>query len=111
MPATVQKPVHCICGAVFDNSGARISEAEVSIMKGEIEIATQRTDADGKFSFNGIAAGKYEIRVEARSFRTATSSLVVLQPSGKCKLALDVTLGVGFECDTGISQVKVKKIR
>lgn len=108
---TRNRPVHCICGAVFDISGERISHAKVSVLRGETEVTSKRTGADGKFSFDGIEAGTYEVRVEASGFHTATSSVVLLQPAGKCKLALDVKLGFGFECDTGIAQVKSKHIR
>jgi hypothetical protein len=105
------KPIHCVCGVVIDLSGGRISNAKVTILKGETERVSKRTGTDGKFSFEPMEAGKYQIQVEASGFRTAKSSFVVVKPARKCKQALQVRLGFGFECDTGIALIGSKTIR
>jgi carboxypeptidase family protein len=105
------KPIRCVCGVVIDPSGGRISNAKVTLLKGETELVSKRTGTDGKFSFEPMQAGKYQIQVEATGFRTAKSSFVIVKPARKCKQALQVKLGFGFECDTGIALIREKTIR
>jgi hypothetical protein len=51
------KPLHRICGVVFLNSGDRIANATVSVLEGEKEIATNKTDDHGNFSFDQLKPG------------------------------------------------------
>jgi hypothetical protein len=102
------KPIHCVRGIVIDPSGGRISNARVTILRGGTGIVSMRTYADGKFSFDRLEAGDYEIQVEANSFKTARSSIVVVAPVSKCKWVMQVILGFGMECDTGIAMVRSK---
>jgi hypothetical protein len=101
------KPIQCVRGGVVDRSG-RISNARVTILRGKTEIVSVRTDADGRFSFEHLEPGDYEIQVEANSFNTPRSSIVVVASTSKCKRALQVVLGFGMECDTYITVIKSK---
>jgi hypothetical protein len=102
------KPIQCVRGIVVDLSG-RISNARVTILRSGTEIVSMQTDADGKFLFERLGAGDYELQVEANGFNTARSSIVIVAPSSKCKSALQVVLRFGTECDTGIALVKAKE--
>ena len=93
------KPIQCVRGNVIDLSGGRISNARVTILRGETEIVSVRTNADGKFSFERLEPGDYEIQVEANSFNTLRSLIVVVASASKCKRALQVVLGFGMECE------------
>jgi hypothetical protein len=104
------KPIQCVRGIVIDISGGPISNAKVAIFRSGTEIVSIRTGADGKFSFERLKAGDYEIPVEANNFHTARTSIGVVAPASKCKWALQVVLGFGFECDTGVARVKAKVI-
>jgi len=102
------KPIHCIRGIVIDPSGLPISNAKVAILKAGTEFVSILTHADGKFSFDRLETGSYEIQVEANGFKTARSSVAVVAPRSKSKWALQVVLGFGMECDTRIAVVKSK---
>src|SRR5882762_8992040 len=57
------KPIHRICGVVFFPSGDRVHNAKVTVLQGGKEIAVQETRDEGKFSFEHVKAGNYEIQV------------------------------------------------
>jgi hypothetical protein len=106
------KPIQCVRGKVIDHTGGEISNAKVTILQGETEVVSVRTNADGAFSFERLTPGNYEIRVETKGpLRTLSEAITVVRPEKKCKRALEVVLGVGFECDTYIALVKAKDIR
>jgi hypothetical protein len=105
------KPIHCVRGKVIDGSGGRISNAKVTILRGETEVLSVRSDADGTFSVEGLPPGNYEINVEADQFRKLRDFITVVRPSRKCNRVLQVVLGFGFECDTYIALTKAKDIR
>jgi hypothetical protein len=101
------KPIHCICGVVFFPSGDRISNARVTVLQADKEIAAQQTDKDGKFSFEGLKAGKYEIRVRTEN-GGAYSQVVLTRPETKTKRELAVNINPSGSCSS-ISLVKSKQ--
>jgi hypothetical protein len=102
------KPIRCVRGIVTDPSGLPISNAKVTILRAGTEFVSIRTNTDGKFSFDRLGAGDYEVQVEEKGFKTARSPITVVTPASRCKWALRVVLGFGMECDTGIAVVKSK---
>ena len=66
-----QAPVGTISGAVYDESGAVIPNAEVAV-KNKATGAERRltTGADGAFSAPALPAGEYEVTVSVKGFRT-----------------------------------------
>ena len=102
------KPVHRICGVVFSPMGDRISNANVSILQAHKEIAVQQSDQDGKFSFEQLKVGKYEIRVWVDGFGVASSQVVLVHPQAKTKRELAVRMMPGGVCSS-ISLVDSKK--
>ena len=79
------KPVHSICGVVFFPSGDRIANAKVTVLQAGQEIAVQETDNDGKFSFDHLEAGKYEIRVRVEAVPVVATDVVLVRPQSKPK--------------------------
>lgn len=70
MPVLSQTGDECICGTVKDSNGAVIVGASVKI------IPTQKlvqTDASGKFRFENLEGGRYEIIVSATGFASEST--------------------------------------
>jgi Carboxypeptidase regulatory-like domain len=101
------KPLHCVCGAVIDLSGAPIAGATVTVLKQGTEPIAQQTGDDGKFSYDKLSAGKYDIQIQAHGFKTFQFSIVIIRPDSRCKRALRVSLTTGYPeyCD-GVFLVK-----
>jgi hypothetical protein len=77
------KPVHRICGVVFFPSGERIANAKVTVLQGGKEIAVQKTDSDGKFSFDRLKAGSYEIQIQVEAVPVAATNVLLFHPEAK----------------------------
>jgi carboxypeptidase family protein len=92
------KPIHHVCGLVSDPSGEHVVDAKVTILKDGKEVAAMQSGADGRFAFEELKAGKYDMRVDAKGFVTAVSSIVLVKPGAACKKELGVLLGVGMSC-------------
>ena len=101
------KPIHRICGVVFFPSGDRISNAKVTVLQGDKEIVAQQTDKDGKFSFEGLKAGRYYIRVWTEN-GGAYSEVILTRPATKSKRELAVNINPSGSCSS-ISLVKSKQ--
>jgi hypothetical protein len=102
------KVIHHVCGFVRDPSGAHVADAKVTILKDGSEVATMQSGADGRFAFEELKAGTYDVRVDAKGFVTAVSSIVLVKPGAGCKKELSVSLGVGMSCSI-ITLGKFKK--
>src|ERR1700722_6415003 len=89
------KPMHRICGVVFFPSGDRIANAKVTVLQRDKEIATQQTGKDGRFSFDGLKAGNYEIRVRVDTLGDAYSQVVLTRPQSQSKRELAVNMHPG----------------
>jgi hypothetical protein len=89
------KPIHRIFGVVFFPSGDRIANAKVTVLQGKKDIATQQTGKDGKFSFEGLKAGNYEIRVRVETLGDAYSQIVLTRPQNRSKRELAVNMRPG----------------
>jgi hypothetical protein len=89
----LRKPIHRLFGVVLFVSGDRISNAIVTVLQGSKEIAEQQTDKDGKFSFDGLKAGHYEIRVKVKGLEGAVDEQIVLvNPKVNSKRELEVRM-------------------
>jgi hypothetical protein len=80
----------------------------VAVLKGTTELASLQTGPDGKFSFEHLEAGNYEIRAEAEHYQTTRSAVVLRNPAKKPKRVLQVVLAFGMGC---VGQVSVAKPR
>jgi hypothetical protein len=86
------KPIHRICGLVFLPNGHRIANAKVTVLQAGKEIAMQPTDNDGKFSFDQLKAGNYEIRVFVDAIPVAAAQIVLVHPEAKPKREIAVSM-------------------
>ena len=94
------KPVHRICGIVFFPSGDRVSNAKVMVLRAGAEIAEQQTGDDGKFSFDQLKAGKYEIQVRVNGLGGASTQVVLVQPYVRPKREIAVNISLSGVCWT-----------
>ena len=102
------KPVHRIWGVVFFPSGDTVVNAKVSVLRNGKEVATQQTDEDGKFSFQSLKPGPYELRVQATAaFPTASTKVVLVSPEAKPKREIVITLD--FQACSSFELVDPKK--
>jgi hypothetical protein len=104
------KPIHRIFGVVHFTSGDRISNANVTVLQGDREIAAQRTDNDGKFSFEGLMAGNYEMRVRVEGVGAVYAKIVLIRPEANSKRELAVTMTPDGVC-SWISLVNPKRFK
>lgn len=102
------KPIHHVCGIVVDPSGESVPNAKITILKDGNEVAASQTSPDGRFGFEQLKGGNYSIRVDAKGFMTALSTIVLVAPDAACKKELGVLLEVGMGCSI-ISLGKPKK--
>jgi len=65
-----------VAGTVFDPTGAAVANARVTAT-GPLGVKTVVSASAGKFSFNALAAGTYELKVDAAGFQKALSQVAV----------------------------------
>ncbi len=71
-----------ITGSVFDPSGASIYNAKVSLSSPDSSVKQDATSgADGKFTFDNLAAGQYFVRVEKPGFAALLREITVADDS------------------------------
>ncbi len=79
-----------LVGQVVDNSAGPVAGANVELWVGSRVEKTTTTDSDGRFRFERVAAGNYEVRVSMTGFRPVSASVVVVKdrPIPVLRLAL-----------------------
>ena len=103
------KPVHRICGIVFFPSGDRVANAKVTVLQAATEIAEQKTGSDGKFSFDRLKAGNYEIRIRINGLGDAAAPIVLVKPEAQPKREIAVNMSLTGACSS-FSLVNSKKL-
>ncbi len=92
-----------LAGQVLDKSGAAIPQAAVTATSAAIGFSsTLQTDSDGNFAFPNLVPGSYDLKVEAKGFRTYLQNAVQLLATQSVRV--NATLEVG---DTS-TQVEVR---
>ncbi len=93
------QPSPPICGVViFFESGERVANAKVTLLQDSKEIAMQLTKEDGKFSFDQLKAGNYELHVRFESIPfpiVAVTKVVLVHPEPKSKREIAVNMRFG----------------
>ncbi len=103
VPAPVQAP-HVeshdgsVSGSVADTTGALIPGATVTLAApgAQDPMATIKSDAEGRFTFDGLRRGEYEITVAVPGFAPYTSkriSLVEVEPREIIEVRLPLAVG------------------
>jgi hypothetical protein len=105
------KPIHRIFGVVLFLSCDRIPNANVTVLQGGKEIAAQQTDKAGKFAFEGLLAGHYEILIHVDGLPGAAhAQIVLIRPDAKSKSELAVSMSPNGVCSS-ISLVNPKRFK
>ena len=82
-------------GSVYDISGASVPNATVIVVNHKTDKVDMTTsDSEGNFTFPGLAAGEYELRVVARGFAEYNVLQIVLQPNRE--FSQNITLKPGW---------------
>src|ERR1700739_4866957 len=83
-----------ISGTVYDNSGAILSGASVTLMNSATGATLkQPTNSAGLWAFPSIAVGSYNVTVEMSGFKTAKRTNVVLVTDTPAVLNISLQLG------------------
>jgi Ca-activated chloride channel family protein len=79
-----------LVGQVVDTAGAAVAGANVELWVGSRADRTTTTDSGGRFRFERVVAGSYEVRVSMTGFRPVSTSVVVVKdrPIPALRLAL-----------------------
>jgi hypothetical protein len=80
-----------IAGTVFDPSGAEVPDATVTLKRGPKELSSVKTDASGRFRFEGIPQGNYSIEILQEGFQPSLTPVPVQE---KPPAALTITLSL-----------------
>ncbi len=94
LPATAAAQQQAsLVGVVTDPLGSRVAAATVALLGERRQPAAEtRSGADGSFTVEGIAPGRYQVAVTAAGFEPHTSDLLYL---GAGRTVLEVALQVG----------------
>jgi Ca-activated chloride channel homolog len=68
-----------VTGIVVNQAGAAIDQAIVELRSGARVVQTMTTDASGRFRFEGVTAGTYQLRLIRLPFNEMTMEVVVAQ--------------------------------
>ena len=103
------KPLHRVWGVVFFPSGDRAANARVSVLHGGREIAVQNTDDHGRFAFDQLKPGKYELHILVEGVPgIATAKVVLTHPNTKSRQEIAVSISLTVANCSGFSLVETK---
>src|SRR6185369_18095032 len=77
-----------VIGSVVDASRQPLSGVVVKLERGTNVLFTATSDAGGKFTFKGVAAGNYTVRAERAGLPTVTRQLQISAGSVSVRLPL-----------------------
>jgi iron complex outermembrane receptor protein/vitamin B12 transporter len=80
-------------GTVADPLGARVSGAAVKLLRDGQVVKDASSDAEGNFTFDALASGRYQIEVSAAGFSTRTTDPMFV--AGGARVSVDVALPIG----------------
>jgi hypothetical protein len=95
------KPVHCLCGKLIDPSGAPVSSAAIRVDRDGKQVATGSTNADGKFLFQELKSGRYELAADFDGFVPFRSPVVLTKPTKKCRHKLVIVMVLHYPDNCG----------
>lgn len=98
-PAFGQADQGAITGVVADNTGAVVTDAEVTLTNTDTNLALQtHSDKSGAYTFSPVKIGNYKISVSAPGFATTTQQNVHLDVQQR--LAVNIQLKPGKVSET-----------
>jgi Carboxypeptidase regulatory-like domain len=95
------KKVSHVCGSILNPLGVPVPGAKVMIFKDGADIGEVQSDESGKFSFDSLKEGNYEIQVLASGYASFAFSVVLANTDKKCKRALQIALSIRASACTG----------
>jgi len=97
-PATAQQGDGTIQGTITDPAGAVLPNATVTITNVDTGVSVKRVaNGAGDFNASPLQAGKYNVQVEAKGFRTLLQENVVLDALQTLGLNLQMVIGSASE--------------
>jgi hypothetical protein len=88
-----------IGGVITDQSGALVPNAQITVINPQTGVPEKTTSLkDGRYLFNNLAPGPYEMKVEAAGFKTYTSKGIQVHVSDK--LTINISLEIGESRET-----------
>jgi hypothetical protein len=94
VPAAHAQITGTITGTVYDNSGAVVPGALVTLMNQmSRDVRTTSSDTAGYFAFPSVVVGTYNVKIEAKGFKAFQQTDIVLQAADKRNI--NATLAVG----------------
>jgi iron complex outermembrane recepter protein len=69
-----------VSGVVLDSSGAALADVSVSLLSAQqVTVGTAKTDSQGRFTFNDVPSGSYQLVVASRGFAEQQQAVSVGQ--------------------------------
>jgi 5-hydroxyisourate hydrolase-like protein (transthyretin family) len=101
--------VRHVAGIVVDSTGQPILDVKIAIIRRGEPVATATTDDSGRFRFDSLKQGTYELAVTAVGFQSAHYTILLNHPSLHWHRSLQIELAVGLpHCGGDIKVVKMK---
>ncbi len=98
-PMLIADPALTITGTVHDESGARISRAQVMVRQnGSSALLTAETGEQGEFRIEAPSPGNYQVEVSSEGFKPITKLAALTQ--GVTVVNLDLTLQIAEHSET-----------
>src|ERR1700722_7815267 len=85
-------------GRVVDQLGSPVPQASVDLLRNEMVLASVQTNDDGRFSFQDVKAGNYELRAEYPGFISDQYPVVLKKPTSSWKGLAEMGLGLVVNC-------------
>jgi len=86
------KPLHCVCGKFTDMLNEPVAAVTVIAFRDGKEVARTTSGQDGRFRFEVLKPGSYELRADPLGYREFRCPIVVSTPGTKCKRRLTIFL-------------------
>ena len=94
-----QSTFGAVLGTAKDPSGSYVSNAQVKLVNtGTNAVRQEVTDAEGRYQFNNVDVGSYQLKIEAAGFRD--TSFDPFNLAARDTKRIDVTLQVASEATT-----------
>src|SRR5215469_3151411 len=108
LPALAQFGSASVIGYVRDNSGAVVPNATVTLTNEGTNVSQKvQTDKDGKYEFNSVPIGNYQISTEATGFQATKTQSFNLSTDARQRVDVDVKPGAVTEVVTVTSAAQL----
>lgn len=94
-----------LSGVVSDQSGAPAENAQVDLYSAEREWHT-KTDVAGKFQFDGLSSGRYDLEVSSFGLRKALFRDIEVGSSSMPPMNITLRIRPASDCENGFSQMQ-----